>query len=150
MVLGSLLLSSPCFSQLNTYSFSEMEAKQQDTPRDAVIFIHTNWCSYCAMMKKSVFGNKEIVDILNENFYYVPFDAEAKRDISFAGKVFKYIPTGNNTGENELATALGNIDGKLSYPTLVIMNHKNEIIFQYGGFIDKNTMKKILSQPYRK
>lgn len=146
MVLGSFTLSSPCFSQARQYSFPEMEKLQQIEPRNTVVFIHTSWCTYCSMMKKSVFGNKEIADILNEKFYYVPFNAEKEEDIEFAGKTFKFVPTGLNTGINELATALGTVDGKLSYPTITILNSKNEIIFQYGGYIDRKTMKKILSE----
>ncbi|MXV37969.1 thioredoxin fold domain-containing protein [Flavobacteriaceae bacterium Ap0902] len=144
MILGSLVLSSHCFSQLKEYSFPEIDSLQQVEPRKTVVFIHTSWCTYCSMMNKSVFGDEKIADILNEKYYYVPLDAEGEKNIDFAGKTFKFIPNGMNTGIHELATALGTIDGKLSYPTLVILNEKYEIVFQYGGLLDRESVKEIL------
>ena len=72
------------------------------------------------------------------------FNAEERRSVSFAGREFKFKPTGTTTGVHELAEALGSIEGSLSYPTLCFLNNKNEIIYQYGGYLDPKSFFKTL------
>ena len=58
IVLGILLFSGYCFSQLKTISFEELPSLQQKDPRNVVIFVHTDWCSYCKAMLKTTFQDK--------------------------------------------------------------------------------------------
>ena len=89
-----------------------------------------------------------MADLIQQNFYFVILDAEEKRDISFAGKTFQYKPTGKDTGIHELAETL--MGGKTTYPSLIILNTKNEIIFQYNGYLKSlellDILKKIKSE----
>ncbi|MGI9526395.1 MAG: thioredoxin family protein [Weeksellaceae bacterium] len=144
MILGSFMLSSHCFSQLHEYSFEEVDQLVKEEPKNIVVFLHTDWCSYCAMMDKTVFDNPDIVNILNQYYYYTPLNAEIDKEIQFGGNTFKFKPTGYKTGVHELAAALGSINGDLSYPTLVVLNEKYEITFQYSGLLDAKTVKEIL------
>lgn len=131
---------------VTTYSFEEIEELQMHKERNVVVFIHTSWCSYCKAMEVKAFGKKEVYEKLNNHFYFVDFDAESTEDIVFYGNVFKFKPTGRNTGIHELAEVLGEINRKVSYPTLVILNPKNEIIFQYDSFLSANDMERILKE----
>lgn len=147
LAIGFLNLSFTSFAQdLKTYKFEEIEGLQVNEPRNVVVFIHTDWCSYCKAMEVKTFRKEEITESLNSHFYFIDFDAESKEDIIYNGIKFKYRPTGKNTGLHEIAEALGEIDGKLSYPTLVILNPENEIVFQYDSFINYKEMEKILNQ----
>lgn len=95
-------------------------------------------------MQNTSLKNQEIIHRLNQDFYFVSLNAEEKNDIQFAGKTFQFKPTGRNTGVHELAITLGEINGKINYPSLVLLNPKNEIIFQYQGFITTAELKNIL------
>lgn len=64
--------------------------------------------------------------------------------VQFNGGIFKYKPSGNNTGIHELAEQLGTVDHKLSFPTLCFLNANYEIIFQYNQYINSNDLKTIL------
>ena len=97
-------------------------------------------------MKKTPFKNKEVIRLLNENFYLIYLNGEEKRDITFLGKTFKYKPSGKNTGLHELANQLGSVRNMLAYPTTTILNSSFEIDAQLTGFYSSNKMKRILSK----
>jgi hypothetical protein len=67
------------------------------------------------MMENSTL-KKPVIKELNENFYFISFDAETKQDITFNNHTFRFKPTGTNTGIHELATALATIDDQVFIP----------------------------------
>jgi thioredoxin-related protein len=144
--LAYVLLPETSLGQLKAVPFEEIASLQKADPRPMVIFIHTDWCKYCQGMKNTTFKNDHVVQLLNNNFYFLDLNAEEKRNIRFHQKTFKYKPRGNNTGVNELAEQLGSNNGKLSYPTLCILNADYEIIYQHHEFIDSRRLIKMLEQ----
>ncbi len=144
IVLGSILLPGFCLAQLKAHSFEEIEDLQKNMQKPVVVFIYTNWCRYCDAMKTTVFKNQAVAQTLNKDYYFAPLNAEEKKDILFNNHIFKYKPNGNNTGVHALATALATIDGKATYPALVILNAKREIVFQYGGWLNHKDLSIIL------
>ncbi|MDQ0477817.1 thioredoxin family protein [Chryseobacterium sp. MDT2-18] len=134
------------FSQTKKHPLERAEELQKTEQKTVVVFVHTDWCNYCQAMQNATFKDEEVQKILNENFYFVDINGEEKAEIYFAGTVFKYQPTGINTGHHQLADSLGNIDGQLSYPTLVILNPKNEIVLQYTGFLTAAEILKLLKK----
>ncbi len=97
-------------------------------------------------MKNTTFQNNEMINTLNNNFYFIDLDAETKEDINYKNYIFRYKPTGTNTGVHELAEQLGTIKGKMNYPTISIINAKNEILFQYGGFMTAKELLVVLEE----
>lgn len=97
-------------------------------------------------MKTTTFKNQEIIEKLNSNFYFIDFNAEEKRDITFNNQIFKYKPSGNNVGVNELALQLGTINGQIVYPILCVLNEKNEIIVQYSNYLSPKDFKLFLEK----
>lgn len=143
-ILGSFLLSGICFSQITNHQFEELENLQKSEPRNVIIFIKTYWCHYCKVLENTTFKNQKVFKIINQNFYFIQFNAEEKRDINFAGKTFHYKPTGVNTGIHKLAETL--TEGKTTYPSLIILNPQNEIIFQYNGYLKSSEFLEILDK----
>ncbi len=137
------------FSQKNTsqtlikYSFEEITELQTKEKKPVVVFLHTDWCKYCFAMKKNTFKNKNIVKILNEKFYFVSFNAESKKEVSFNNHIFKFRPNGN-TGTHEIAVALTN--NKLTYPSTIILSSKNEIILEANTFLNAKKLLTILQK----
>lgn len=148
IILMLITLSFPqkLGAQLYSYQFEELDSLNAVDTRPIVVFIHTDWCKYCQKMKNVTLKNDETIESLNTKFYFVSFDAETKEDISFLGRTFKYQPTGNNSGVHELAKELGTINGKLNYPTVTILNKKNEIAFQWDGYLDSPSFHAVLSK----
>ncbi len=139
-------ISAAGFCQLKSNSFEEIEALQQNQKRKIIVFIHTDWCQFCQRMKVTTFKNKEIIEKLNSDFYFIDFNAEEKRDITFNKQLFKYKPSGNNVGVHELAMQLGTINNQITYPTLCVLNEKNEIIFQYNLYLGTKDFKVLLDK----
>lgn len=134
------------FAQLKTYSFQEAEKLRIESPKPIVVFTHTSWCNYCKMMENSTFKNPAVIKELNENFYFISFDAESKKEITFNNYTFQFKPTGTNTGIHELATALATIDKQVVYPTLTVLDTANTIQFQQHSHIKAKALLRILEK----
>lgn len=134
------------FAQFNLIEFEQIASLQKLEHRNIIVFIHTDWCKYCKVMKSKTFKNNEVVNLINEKFYFVDFNAEEKRKINFNNSVFVFKPESAVSGVHELAIQLGTIDSQISYPTICILNYKNEIIFQYNSFLNAKNLIKILEK----
>lgn len=147
-LLGAcLLLQIPILlGQLKTYAFEELDSLQGVQKRPVVVFIHTDWCRYCQMMKHTTFQNDSVIKLLNEKFYFVSFNAEERRDVTLNGHVFHYQPTGIHTGIHQLADHLATINGKLAYPTISVLTPDNKIVVQYPQFISAKDLINLLKQ----
>lgn len=139
-------ITSTGFSQLKSSTFEEIDSLQLIQKRKIIVFIHTNWCQFCQRMKTTTFRNQEIIGKLNSNFYFIDFNAEEKRDITFNNQSFKYKPSGNNVGVHELALQLGTINNQIVYPVLCVLNEKNEIILQYNNYLSPKDFKLLLGK----
>ncbi len=131
-------------AQLRRVSFAELDSLQRVEQRNVLVFIQTDWCKYCLHMKSTTFRNDSVVNVLNKLFYVVDLNAESKTDITYGGYEFKFKPTGSDTGIHELAEQLGMINGKLDFPTVSVLNAKNEIVFQNGGLLQTDELLAVL------
>lgn len=139
-----LLATSPALAQDYAMSFEVLDSLQQQAPRPVVVFLHADWCKFCANMKNTTFQDEEVKALLSDQFYFVSFDGESKKDVRFLENTFRYKPTGANTGVHELAEQLGTKDGTLSYPTVAFLNARYEILYQHNSFISARSLKKTL------
>lgn len=145
------LVTLHSFSQKNvafpkTYSFEEVAILQKTTPKPMVVFLHTNWCKFCFAMKKNAFTNKKVIELLNNKYYFIMLNGEHKSDIKFYDKTYKYKPTGSTTGVHELAEILGTKNGKINYPTTVIVSSNFTIDSQLDTFLSNTELQKILTE----
>lgn len=142
LFLFFLLATNQNFAQLNTLTFQQAEKLSIENPKPFVIFIHTDWCKICKMMENTTFKNQKIIKELNQNFYFISFNAETKIDITFNKNVFKFKPKGTNSGVHELAEELSN----QIYPTLTILNSDYSILMQIESFINAKDLLQILQK----
>lgn len=97
-------------------------------------------------MENSTLKNPEVIQLLNDSFYFVSLDAEEKTDITFLNHTFKFKPTGQNTGIHELATELATIENKIVYPAIAILDKDYTILFQKHSFTSAKELKTILEK----
>ncbi len=129
---------------LSKFQFADLDSVVLQQQRPIAVFIHSEWCKYCAAMSQTTLENSDVKQLLNENYYFVSFDGEEREQILFQDRVFNYQPTGRTSGTHELAVELGAIDGVLTYPAFVLLNPKYEIIFQHNAFLTDQELVKIL------
>ena len=101
-----------------------------------MVFIHTDWCTFCAAMENTTLQDPRVVELLTTKFYFIDLNAEKQEAIKVGEQTFRYKPTGGTTGLHELAEQLGTVEGTVSYPTLCFLTSAYEITFQYNQFID--------------
>ena len=146
LFLGNLAtFSQTVKSELNVFSFEEVEQLHQQKPKPIVVFIYTDWCKICFGMKKNTFQNDEIIKLLNDKFYFINLNGEEKKEITFLGKTFVYKPSGNKTGTHELARELASKKGRISYPTTTILNSNFEIEAQIDGYLNSKNFYELIN-----
>ncbi len=137
----SLTVYSSMAQEVKWYTFQEAIALNQKAPRKILIDVYTDWCGWCKVMDKETFQNPLIAKILSEKYYPVKFNAESKEPITFEGHTFTNEGQGNRS-THQLAVAL--LNGKLSYPSIVFMNEKNQLITAVPGFQKPDQMEPLL------
>lgn len=124
-------------------SFSEAVKLNETAPKKIFIDVFTEWCGWCKRMDQTTFLNKEVVEYMNENYYAVKFDAEQSDPIVFGGYTFvNQGGTNGRKGTHQLAAAL--LQGKMSYPSYVFMNEKNQEITVLPGYIEAKDFLPVL------
>ena len=128
--------------EINWITWSEAVEKTSEdkNPKKIFVDVYTNWCGWCKKMDKETFSDPEVSSYMNEHFYMVKMNAELKDDIIYNGKTFKYVKQ-SRRGYHELAAAL--LQGKMSYPTVVFLNEKQEILSPVQGYQEPETFIEI-------
>ena len=143
IVLSSPLLSllSPATGQINWMSWEEAQAKNSKEPRKFIVDVYTQWCGWCKKMDKETFANPEIAKYVNKYYYAVKFDAETKTPITINDKVYEYVKSGNS-GYHQLAAEI--MFGKMSYPTIVFLDEKLNVLQPIPGYKDTISLERIM------
>ena len=139
------LLAVECQAQtLRWTSFEHLTDSLRKERRPVLVFIHTDWCSYCKMMELRTFSDQQVVTKLQEKFYCVRLNAEDNQPITFLQRAYKFKPTGVKTGVHELAQVLGTENGKLSYPTTVFFDQYLQLQGRVVGALDAKSLKQVI------
>ncbi|MDQ0065846.1 thioredoxin family protein [Chryseobacterium lathyri] len=140
------LMSVPCFylSQMRTGTFSDLETALKKDPKPIIIHMYTEWCSVCKIEKHALNKDKETVDLINEKFYLVNFEAEkTKEKIIFLGQEFEYLPNGSS-GIHELALALSKNKDQPVYPLWIVLDKDQKLVYYHEGLMTPEIMKQKL------
>jgi uncharacterized protein YyaL (SSP411 family) len=139
MAFGGSRMAPHANREVNWLTFSEAFRLAAINKKPILVDVYTKWCGWCKVMDQKTYSDQDVVFMMNDNFFCVRFDAETGDTILFKGMKFTR-PAGKRT--HSLAQAL--LDGKLSYPTTVILNEKGEILSPIPGYLDVPLMKKVL------
>ncbi len=133
------------------YSFEEASKLVRDNPGKKIfIDLYTDWCGWCKVMDRTTFADTVVAKYMTDHYYAVKFNAEGKDPVKFYGPVmkydslkkekvvvndtivFKYDPSQGRNGTHGLALAL--TDGKLAYPTFVVLDDKFQRLDIISGY----------------
>ena len=127
--------------EIHWMSWEEAAKANEKAPKKLFVDVYTEWCGWCKKMDSTTFKEAAVVEEINTNFYAIKLNAEQKESIFWKGEEFKWFPGGRD-GVNKLAHDL--VDGKLSYPTYVVMDAEYARILISPGYMDAPTLMKEL------
>ncbi|MGB0862070.1 MAG: thioredoxin family protein [Saprospiraceae bacterium] len=127
--------------EVKWYTWEEAVEASKTEERKVFVDIYTDWCGWCKRMDKNTFSHKSVAKYLNDDFYAVKLNAEQRQDIIFKGHTFKYMKQGRR-GYHQLAYELMN--GRMSYPTVVVLNEDFERIFIAPGYQEAKDFEYVL------
>ncbi len=118
-------------NSINNYSLDEAVKLSNKTLKKTLVYIYTDWCSYCEIMEQVHFKFFPVVKYINDNFYFVAINTDKIDTISFQGIIF----VKDSTGKNPLINML--LKDNYKYPAFVVINEKGEILSRIYGYLDK-------------
>jgi len=121
-------------------SFSELQSKMTQNPKKVYMDVYTDWCGWCKKMDATTFTNPNVVKYMNKNFYCVKFNAERKDTISFQDTSY-FLRADCRC--NALAAKF--LQGKMSYPTAVIMMENFKNSQPIPGYLNVSQMEPIVT-----
>lgn len=144
MVLAMLSASVAIKAQPTSYDITSVDSLQLKGARDVLFFVYTDWCRFCTAMKQTTFKDDSVTHLLNQHFYFVPFNAESKNSVTISGKQYRFVPTGAGTGVHQLAAALSGQSASL-FPLIAIINGKGEILFISNSYLNVKELIAVLN-----
>lgn len=110
----------------------------QKEPRKIVVDVYTGWCGWCKVMDQKTFTDPKVIEYINQKYYAVKLDAEQKDDITIGTQ--KYIW---QNGYNQAGVQL--LQGKMSFPTIVYLDEKFNMIQPVPGYQDAKQFHQIIT-----
>ena len=118
-----------------------------ENPKPILLYFSTNWCSYCMIQKKQLKKEDELLQILNNDVYFIEIDAEANQSIIFLGREYK--SSSNGKMHSFLEEFIDKKD-QISYPYWVLISKEFKIEMKYTGLIKNKTLKLLLKKHLQK
>ena len=118
------LVAGKSYPQSNDFEKALEKAKKDD--KKIIVDVYTTWCGWCVKMDKDVYGNKEIKELIKDNFVFVKLDAEGTNKIKYNGREYT---------ETDLAVYFE----ATGYPTTVFLEPDGKVIeYKYDKVVMKN------------
>lgn len=148
--LAVIVIVSFTFAQKNKnkpvtfkwYSFEEAMELSKKSQKKVFIDVFTDWCGWCKKMDASTFADSIIRAYMAEHYYPVKLNAERKDTVFFNGSYYVNPSPATPRSTHQLAAAL--LQGRMSYPSFVILNEKFEILNTVIGYKSAKDLEPIL------
>ncbi len=120
-------------TKIRWVSFEDaLKLNNQYPKKKFFIDIYTDWCGWCVKMDNSTFADSTIASYMNKNFICVKLNAERKDTLVINGKAFVNTNPKEKRGVHQIAVDL--LQGKMSYPSYVILNEMGNSITTISGY----------------
>lgn len=131
----ALLFSLQAKAQINWVSFDELPELMREQPKKVFIFLETDWCKFCKMMKLTTFEDTTVINQLNKDYYCLRLNAEYKKEVTFLGKKYAYNTSGEFAGKHQLAVFLGETNNQLQFPTSVFLDSQFQLHLRFSTYL---------------
>ncbi|MCB0633587.1 MAG: thioredoxin family protein [Saprospiraceae bacterium] len=139
-VLVFVSISDLQSQKIQWVSFEALKDSLRAQPKPVLIFIHTDWCKYCALQDHNTFQDTSLRHQLKETYYCLRLNAESTETISFLNRSYE----GENNGYHELAQLLGKTGGQLVFPTTLLLSSHLQLKQRLTGFVSAEDLQVLL------
>ncbi len=119
---------------INWMTMNEALAAQKEHPKKIIMDVYTTWCGPCKLLDKNTFGNKKVIEFINENYYAVKFNAEGREEITYQD--FTYTNPNYREGRRGKNTThfLADALRLRGYPSIVFFEEDSTLIQAVAGY----------------
>jgi thioredoxin-related protein len=121
-------------AKIKWMSLDQAFAAIKKEPRKILIDVYTDWCGWCKVMDKNTFTDDKVADFVNKKYYAVKLNAEQAGQITIGEKSYTYP---------QIASDL--MQGKMSYPTIVYLDEKFNMIQPIPGYQDAKVFHQVIT-----
>jgi len=91
------------------------------TKKHLFVFVYTDWCVHCKRMMTETLSNREIAELISNNFYPVKLNAETTETIVFNNHIYTNMGKAGSQSKHPLAIKLAAMNGTIGFPTMVFL-----------------------------
>ena len=122
--------------KINWVTIEEAQQLVKKEPRKIMMDVYTNWCGPCKLLDRNTFGNPDVAQYINENFYAVKFNGEGDSTVNYKDNTYtnpNYDPAKANrrNASHQFARHLG----VRAYPTIVFFDSDLSLIAPISGYL---------------
>ena len=131
LFISANTIPSEAQSGIDWTELANAQERSIDNNKIVFVFVEAEWCGFCKRMKRDVFPNPKVLDLMLDKYYNVLIDLESKNEITFNGQTMT---------EREFARSM---EVKQT-PTMIFLNSEGEELGRQPGYLDKDDLYKLL------
>lgn len=117
------------------YSFNDAIELAKDHNKKVMLFMEADWCSVCKKMKKKVFPDQDVQDIMRTKFYPVRMDIESDQKLTYQQKEMSF-------------KAFSKYMNMYATPTFIFLDEKGKVIGNKPGYMETEELMTLLRYIY--
>ena len=134
--LKEVIKANNAYADINWVSLESLDEKMKKEPKKVMVFFFRQGCPYCEEMKATTLVDKDIIKLVNDNFYAVMLDGKSKEAMTFNG--ISYVNDHPNPEDapwrhNLFSALVDPYNGGYYWPSTVFLNDKYEKMRSFPG-----------------
>jgi len=137
----------PANSLVNWVTLAEAEKAAKADGKPLMVDLQTAWCGWCRRMESGTFNDPQTAAYINSHFHPVSFNAEGADTVVFYGQRFtnpQYDLGNGRHGTHEFTLAVGQVNGRIGYPTIVYFDSAGKVIAPVASYFSPQDLEPIL------
>lgn len=118
----------------------QKQVADQKIKRKIFLYVYTKPCQWCNKMNVETLNNKNVVNLINDNFYAVKIDADSRETLYYKDKAYKFEKKGKR-GYHSLVLEL--LKGSLCFPSIAFLDEETQLIQSIPRYKNAKEFKQI-------
>jgi thioredoxin-related protein len=138
-ILICLIISSALWCQ-KMIEFGEIENYLKCETKPLIVYFYTDWCGICQIQTKQIEKDKELIELLKTQVFFVKFNADSTEEFELKGEIFRK----SSQKYHDVLLAIFDNSQEIHFPAWVVLSPDFEVVFQYFGLLSVKELKSII------